>query len=432
VVDAPSVLDLDRNPLVAHGQHEIHLPLRAALGKVGHAEAEHRTEEVPHHALGDPAGQIRQVGRLGQPLRCEGDNLLQPGGAQGMVAEAELEEPAPPLQAQLQRLDQSQEEGPVQELQIVEHPLQAHLGPQGAADLGDAEVEARRLAGVAAGEAEDLFQQMTVPPLPARAHPQVVLDGAADHRFVEEIGQRFPRFVRTDVGDRVGAARREGRKGAVPCLSQLLPMAAQRLPGLLRLERRQAVVRQERGELPMSPDLGDLPQQQRPHLDRRDAAREAVAAGLDPQGRAAGDQHPDRVQVHQMLELRGPVREVLNLVEQDEGGAPGSRRFMERLPQYRLRIPAAELQDRTALEPPDLGDLVELDTEDPFRVDALGEELVDDLGEEGGLPDLPWTPQHDCRGEPVPETPKDRPEGPAPEGGNPRGADPLPPRVVVP
>src|SRR5947208_5910128 len=144
----------------------------------------------------------------------------------------------------------------------------------------------------------------------------------------------------------------------------LLPQRPQRTPELFVLERRDAVFREQTRDLAESPQSSDLAKNQGTDLQRREAPGQTVATLLDPEGGTPGDEHAHRVDVDEMLELGGPVRQVLDLVEQQERRDSYQGRLVEGLAQDLLREPSAQIQDGL-LQLAEPRDLVELNAQDP-------------------------------------------------------------------
>ena len=89
-IDPPAVLDLHWNPPRADRQDEIHLRLGSALREVVNVEIRNRGKEIPQDTFSQVSRQIGQVRVGDQALRIEGHNLLKPGGAKRMIAQAHL------------------------------------------------------------------------------------------------------------------------------------------------------------------------------------------------------------------------------------------------------------------------------------------------------------------------------------------------------
>lgn len=147
------------------------------------------------------------------------------------------------------------------------------------------------------------------------------------------------------------------------------------------------------------PQARDLAQQQRSEVQRRHPARETVPAGFDTQGRTAGDDHVNRVMVHQRLDLRRPVGQVLGLVEEQVRGRPGVRRLVEARAEDPVLEPSGDRLDGL-VKVFQAGDLVELDAEDSPGLDPPGlQEVLNDLLEERRLADLTGASQDNGGGE---------------------------------
>ena len=105
------------------------------------------------------------------------------------------------------------------------------------------------------------------------------------------------------------------------------------VPFLFFLERPRSVERQERRQLPETSQIGDFAQQQRAHFDGEDTPGQTVGTRFNSQRGTAGDEYSNRIHVHELLELRSPIRQVLNLVKEYERLFAGVGRGIESLPE---------------------------------------------------------------------------------------------------
>src|ERR1700674_5275706 len=137
-------------------------------------------------------GQIRKVDRSFKSRRCQRNHFLQPCRPQCVIAQTELVRTALFLESQLQRLDQSQQKGRIQKLEVSKHSLPADVGIHRMSQLREIETLRRRLAHVPACETKHFFEQMLVALLPAGPHPQIVLNCPPNHSFVEKVRQNLP------------------------------------------------------------------------------------------------------------------------------------------------------------------------------------------------------------------------------------------------
>src|SRR3990170_7192394 len=143
-----------------------------------------------------------------------------------MVAQTQLRGSAPALKPQFERLDQSQQQGAVQELQVSQYPLPADVSVHRSADFIEVEGLVRRLTDIPTCEPEHLFEQVHVAPLSFCTHAQVVLDCAADHGLIELIRHPLPWHVGSHLCHPVGAAF--GKRAE--CLSPEIPLLFSKLP----------------------------------------------------------------------------------------------------------------------------------------------------------------------------------------------------------
>ena len=111
-------------------------------------------------------------------------------------------------------------------------------------------------------------------------------------------------------------------------------------------ERRQTVDRQIGRQPSFVADLGDFPQEQRPHLKCADAACQAIASLLDAERRAAGYHDTDGARVHKELQLWRPGIQVLDFIQEKKNGLPFLRGLVERFAQNRLLKPIGQAKNR--------------------------------------------------------------------------------------
>ena len=245
-VDAAPILDLHRYAPRAGGQHEVDLPVRAPFGQMGDVEAGYggggRTEDALRHVAGQ--GAEFRTGR--QLARRQRYRFLQPGGAQAVIGQAELGAAPLPLEADLQRRNEPQQQGVGQEAQVMRHPLAADVGGQRQASLFRERRRRRRLSGVAAGQPEYLLQQRRVASPAAVAVPQVVLNDPPDHRFVQLVGQQGPVGMRLLVDQRIAAPLRKVAERFISDRGVGASVRAQSPPEVRLDQVAQAVVRQKR------------------------------------------------------------------------------------------------------------------------------------------------------------------------------------------
>jgi hypothetical protein len=107
-----------------------------------------------------------------------------------------------------------------------------------------------------------------------------------------------------------------------------------------------------------------------------------------------------------MLELSGPVRQVLDFVEEDERLLTVVRGLVQALPEHVVGEPGAELQDGHA-QAAHLGNVVELQPEDPTWGDSLAQELLDHLLQQRRLAHLSGPTQHHRRRQTMSEAGQD-------------------------
>ena len=145
---------------------------------------------------------------------------------------------------------------------------------------------------------------------------------------------------------------------------------------------------------------GDLAQEERAKVEGCDPPGQAVTSRLDAQGGASRYHYVHRMMVHQALDLRRPVGEILSLIEEQVGRPSGVSRLVERRPQDPILEPPHDRKNRVA-DRPQAVEIIELHAEDAPRLDALlADQVLDDLLEQRRLANLARAPQHDGGSEP--------------------------------
>src|SRR5437867_688763 len=205
MIDATTVLYLDRNSLLAHCNHEIDLGLAAALGEMSHVQIHERFEEITRHAFGQMPSEVGEVRSGEQPLGSQGYYFLKPRRPQGVIAKANLGGPSTPLQAELQGFNQTHQESSIQELQIGHHPLWSDVSIHSSFDFFQIKRRRRRLPGIPTGKAENFLQQMLISFLTLRSQSKVMLDRPSDDGFVKEVSYPFPGLVDSCLRDRISS-----------------------------------------------------------------------------------------------------------------------------------------------------------------------------------------------------------------------------------
>ena len=93
--------------------------------------------------------------------------------------------------------------------------VRTHVGVQRTLYFVEVERLLRRLADIAAGQPEYLFEQVFVALDAAAAHAQVVLNGALHDRFHKLVSHAFPGLIGRLVGYWVATTLREKAEGLV-------------------------------------------------------------------------------------------------------------------------------------------------------------------------------------------------------------------------
>lgn len=100
----------------------------------------------------------RPIERLG----VDREHLFEPAPAQPLVDHAELGWATLLLEPDLERLDQSQEERALEEVEVAQDALPADVPGERVLDVGDQRRLRRCLAGIAAAEPERLFEELPI------------------------------------------------------------------------------------------------------------------------------------------------------------------------------------------------------------------------------------------------------------------------------
>src|SRR5438105_4515067 len=109
-VNPLTVLHLNRNPPRAHGEHEIHFRFDASGWIVCHIEIRDAQEKVAQHTFYDPTRKVSQMRRSSEAFWSQRNNLLEPGGAQPMIAQHDFVRRPAFLESQFKRWDQPEEQ----------------------------------------------------------------------------------------------------------------------------------------------------------------------------------------------------------------------------------------------------------------------------------------------------------------------------------
>jgi hypothetical protein len=93
---------------------------------------------------------------------------------------------------QFQGLNQPDQQGAIQEAQIIEYPVPADIAGQRLLNLGNENALSRCLPRISTAKPEHFFEQFFVPFLPSRSHAEIMLDGPFDYCFVKVVCERRP------------------------------------------------------------------------------------------------------------------------------------------------------------------------------------------------------------------------------------------------
>ncbi|MBU3695044.1 MAG: hypothetical protein FGM40_09500 [Rhodocyclaceae bacterium] len=241
MVDATAILDLHRDALLAHGQHEVHLRFAAALRKVGHRQMVVRLEQLPGDAFGQSARNVRQMRCSLKRSGFQRYHLLQPCGPQRVVGKNQFGRAFAPFQAQFQGFDQAYEQRGIEKLQVGQHALPSDVGIQRATYFIQVNGLGGGLADIAATEAEHLLQQGFVASASALAHSQVVLYGSSHHRIDQLCSDLIPAGVGPRMRQGISSAFGEPGKSLITKSPVGLAEGPQIFPEPLFLHRPQAV-----------------------------------------------------------------------------------------------------------------------------------------------------------------------------------------------
>jgi hypothetical protein len=96
------------------------------------------------------------------------------------------------FQPKLQGGNQADQESSVKEAKIGHNSIPSDVSPQRLLNFGHEHGLARTLTGIPAAETKDFLKEFLVSLLTARAHAEVVLNGAFDDRLVQVIRQFVP------------------------------------------------------------------------------------------------------------------------------------------------------------------------------------------------------------------------------------------------
>jgi hypothetical protein len=224
---------------------------------------------------------------------------------------------------------------------------------------------------------------------------------------------------------RIASAFGEGRERAVPRVATGEAMRLDAVPEVDVDEGLETIHRQERLDGLVESESDDFAEQQGAQFQRGDPSSQAVPTGLDSECGATGHDDLNRVMVDERLQLRSPVAEVLNFIEEYVRGFAGVGGLVERSTENLALVPARDLEDR-GVHRAKGRQLVQLDAEDAPRVyPALLQQKLNRLFLQRGLPDLP-RPAKDDRGRNLGVQPaQDRAERPASMGGSTRPGSPC-------
>lgn len=114
-IDSLAIFHLHRDSLRADGQDKVNLGFGGTFREVGQVKVRHTGQEIADNTLSQVSCQIGQVGLLPELCGVQGHDLLEPARPQAVVAQAELAVSLPPFQSNLERTNQPQQKGPLEE-----------------------------------------------------------------------------------------------------------------------------------------------------------------------------------------------------------------------------------------------------------------------------------------------------------------------------
>jgi hypothetical protein len=231
------------------------------------------------------------------------------------------------------------------------------------------------------------------------------------------------------VCERVTAALRERREGCVARCRHDSAVRCEVAPELEPQQRLETVVGQERRPCVDAAEGPDLRQREHAGLDRVDPPRQAVATLFDAQRGAAGHHDLRAGVVDERLQLRRPVRQVLDLVEEQVRRFAALRRVVDGLAEHGLLVPLDESQHRRG-RAQQFRQLVGLEPEDVRRRHAAREQVRDHVILRRRLADLARTSDHDDRGDPLTQPAMDLIDEVAPGTRQAAHRPTLPPRIL--
>ena len=88
--ETASILYFEGNATLPDRQHKIYLWLLAARWEVGDIEIRDGAQKISRCTFGDVSSQVGQMRRAFQAIWREGNDFLQPGGPQAVIAQAEF------------------------------------------------------------------------------------------------------------------------------------------------------------------------------------------------------------------------------------------------------------------------------------------------------------------------------------------------------
>jgi len=316
-IHMPPVLDFKGNAPLADREDKINLRFRRPFRKMCEIEVGHSAKKGAHDAFREMTREVSEVLGPSQAFLVEGNFLLKPARAQAVINETNLVPPLLSLQAQLQGSHQLDQHGPVKEPQVAQHSVPSDVGAEHLFQLTDQYSLGSCLSRVAAGKSEDLLQQGSIASSSALAEPQIVRDDSPDHVFVQLVCNFGPRQTRSGMYHRIPASRRECLKGEVTRVPKTNSVEGEVAPEIFSEQRVEPVFRQVRLDILAKSQPCYLAEQERSELECADSAGKAVSSRLDAKRGASGNDYVQRVVVDQRLDLRGPVGEVLHLVQKE-------------------------------------------------------------------------------------------------------------------